>query len=179
MRMEPCDINEIVNETFSIIEAQARVRSVEVVKELGGVEPLLGDKNQLQQVIVNLCNNAIDAMPNGGKLILRTRRETADGRVVLEVEDSGSGIPEEIRDKIFNPFFTTKEVGKGTGLGLSLVYEIIQKLKGTIGLRSEVGRGTTFTISLPRDCTAQAFRDQPIHQDRPNVSSQKTRKEVP
>lgn len=150
-KMEEFDLNETVTSTLSIIEAQARVKAVEIFKELGAVPTLLGDKNQIQQVIVNLCSNAIDAMPNGGKIVIRTSHPGRDGNdgVILDVEDNGSGIPEGIRDKIFNPFFTTKEVGKGTGLGLSLVYEIIQKHKGTIELRSEVGRGTTFSVFLP------------------------------
>lgn len=149
-KMEEFDLNESVESTLGIVEAQARVRSVEVCRELGSVKRMVGDKNQLQQVIINLCNNAIDAMPNGGKITVRTRDDTADERrVVLEVEDNGSGIPEEIGDKIFNPFFTTKEVGKGTGLGLSLVYEIIQRHQGAIKLKSKVGSGTTFTVFLP------------------------------
>ncbi len=149
--MESCDLNEVVSGILGVVEAQARLRSVEVVREFGILGPLLGDRSQLEQVVVNLCNNAMDAMPQGGKISVRTRSAYANGRpeAVLDVEDTGEGIPEEIRDKIFNPFFTTKEVGKGTGLGLSLVYEIVQKHKGTIQVRSEVGRGTTFVVRLP------------------------------
>lgn len=143
--------NETVASILSIVEAQARVKSVEIFRELGPLPSLLCDRNQLQQVVVNLCNNAIDAMPDGGKIVVRTSSHAIKNErwIVLEIEDSGSGIPEEIRDKIFNPFFTTKEVGKGTGLGLSLVYEIIQRHKGTIEVKSEVGRGSTFSVSLP------------------------------
>lgn len=159
-KVDKYDLNKILESTLSIIEAQAKVRSVEVFKELGALHPLVGDQNQMQQVIINLCSNAIDAMPMGGRLLVRTRGHAAENgeRIILEIEDNGSGIPKEIRDKIFNPFFTTKEVGKGTGLGLSVVYEIIQKHNGTIELRSEVGRGTTFSISLPRDSVAGAER---------------------
>lgn len=150
-KMQEVDLDETVTSTLRIIEARARVKSVEVFTELGNPGPAFGDKNQLQQVIVNLCNNAIDAMPAGGKLTVRTKKnpgEIAD-RIALEIEDTGCGIPEEIRDKIFDPFFTTKEVGQGTGLGLSLAYEIIQKHKGSLELQSEVGRGTKFIILLP------------------------------
>lgn len=145
------DLNEALTNALSIIEAKARVESVEVVQEFASLPLLLGDKNQIQQVVINLCNNALDAMPHGGKIAVRTRRHAADGKstIVLEVEDSGSGIPAEIRDKVFNPFFTTKDVGKGTGLGLSLVHEIIQKHNGRIELKSVVGRGTIFTITFP------------------------------
>jgi len=148
---EEYDLNETVQATLRIVEAQARVKAVEIVLELGSAGLLWGDKNQLQQVIVNLCNNAMDAMPGGGRLTVRTRGQAAEsGRTaVIEVEDTGAGIPEGIRDKIFDPFFTTKEAGKGTGLGLSLVYEIVQKHHGTIDVKSAVGKGTVFTITLP------------------------------
>lgn len=150
-QMEEFDFNEIIASTLDIIEANARVKSVEVCKELGEVGLLMGDKNQLQQVVVNLCSNAIDALPDGGKIVVRTRRHKRGNEhwAVLEVEDNGCGIPEKIRSKIFNPFFTTKEVGKGTGLGLSLAYEIIQRHKGTVEIRSDVGQGSIFTVSLP------------------------------
>ena len=125
--------------------------------------PVKVDINQLEQVIVNLAVNARDAMPDGGSLTIQTRNlpedeaeqmpykqlEPAD-YVLLEVLDSGTGIPPEIRDKIFEPFFSTKDVGKGTGLGLSTVYGIIKQTGGFIFLESEMGQGTTFRIFLPR-----------------------------
>jgi two-component system cell cycle sensor histidine kinase/response regulator CckA len=125
--------------------------------------PIKTDISQFEQVIVNLAVNARDAMPDGGKLELRTRNLTeAECRllpykamtpgdyVVVEVSDTGAGIAPEIMDKIFEPFFSTKEVGKGTGLGLSTVYGIVKQTGGFIYLESEVGRGTTFRIFLPR-----------------------------
>ncbi len=125
--------------------------------------PVKADLNQLEQVIVNLAVNARDAMPEGGHLTIQTRNmdkdeaedlpykqlEAAD-YVLLEVVDSGTGIPADIRDKIFEPFFSTKDVGKGTGLGLSTVYGIIKQTGGFIFLESEMGQGTTFRIFLPR-----------------------------
>nr|WP_319513457.1 response regulator [uncultured Cohaesibacter sp.] len=125
--------------------------------------PVKADLNQLEQVIVNLAVNARDAMPDGGHLTIQTRNmgkdeaeempykqlEMAD-YVLLEVVDSGTGIPADIRDKIFEPFFSTKDVGKGTGLGLSTVYGIIKQTGGFIFLESEMGQGTTFRIFLPR-----------------------------
>ncbi len=121
------------------------------------------DSGQLEQVIVNLVINARDAMPEGGKVTLRTRNipagEVAQFNkpllpaaewVLVEVEDTGTGIPAEIRDKIFEPFFSTKEVGKGTGLGLSTVYGIVKQTEGFIFVDSEMGRGTAFRIFLPR-----------------------------
>jgi two-component system cell cycle sensor histidine kinase/response regulator CckA len=125
--------------------------------------PVKADVSQLEQVVVNLAVNARDAMPNGGKLIVRTVNVTeADSRtlpykpllpadyVTVEVTDTGSGIPREIIDKIFEPFFTTKETGKGTGLGLSTVYGIVKQTNGYVFVDSTVGEGTTFRIFLPR-----------------------------
>ncbi len=148
---EEFDFNENALSALNIIEAQARMRSVVIVKDLGALEPLYGDKAQLQQAIVNIGNNALDAMSDGGRLSVRTRQEGdgEQGRVVLEMTDTGAGIPEEIQAKIFDPFFTTKGVGKGTGLGLSLTYEIIQRHRGTIRVNSQVGKGTTVIVSLP------------------------------
>ncbi len=125
--------------------------------------PVKADLNQLEQVIVNLAVNARDAMPEGGQLTIQTRnllqeetmqmpyKQLEPGEyVLLEVLDSGTGIPPDIRDKIFEPFFSTKDVGKGTGLGLSTVYGIIKQTGGFIFLESEMGQGTTFRIFLPR-----------------------------
>ncbi|WP_026605745.1 cell cycle histidine kinase CckA [Methylocapsa acidiphila] len=121
------------------------------------------DLNQFEQVIVNLIVNARDAMPKGGKILLRTRNIAADqcgeldeqslptaDYVAIDVEDFGCGIPAEVKDKIFEPFFTTKEVGKGTGLGLSMVYGIVQQTGGYVFCKSAPGEGATFTILLPR-----------------------------
>ncbi len=121
------------------------------------------DINQFEQVVVNLVVNARDAMPDGGKIALRTKNITAaecaifreptlvpGDYVTIEVEDTGTGIPADVMDKIFEPFFTTKEVGKGTGLGLSMVYGIVKQTGGWVFCNSAEGRGTTFRIFLPR-----------------------------
>ena len=125
--------------------------------------PVRVDIGQFEQVVVNLAVNARDAMPGGGELAVRTRnvatdesrtlpyRELVPGDyVMVEVQDTGSGIPPDVLGKIFEPFFTTKEVGKGTGLGLSMVYGIVKQTGGFIFCDSEVGKGTTFRILLPR-----------------------------
>ncbi|HEY4773563.1 MAG TPA: response regulator [Xanthobacteraceae bacterium] len=125
--------------------------------------PIKADLSQFEQVVVNLAINARDAMPEGGKLSVRARNVSeAESRefhykgmpageyVLVEVADSGAGIPADIKDRIFEPFFTTKEVGKGTGLGLSTVYGIIKQTGGFIYVDSEVGKGATFRIFLPR-----------------------------
>src|SRR5665213_1052741 len=125
--------------------------------------PVKVDLSQFEQVIVNLAVNARDAMPDGGKLTVRTSNVTADAcakfaykgmpnadYVLVEVTDSGIGIPQDIIDKIFEPFFWAKEVGKGTGLGLSTVYGIVKQTGGFVYVESEIGKGTVFRIFLPR-----------------------------
>jgi len=132
------------------------------------------DVNQFEQVVVNLAVNARDAMPNGGTLTIRTANVTADEAqafaypgmpaaeyVLVEVADTGTGIPPEILDKIFDPFFSTKEVGKGTGLGLSTVYGIIKQTGGFVFVDSVVGRGTAFRIFLPRHIAAEEPAEEP------------------
>ena len=134
------------------------------------------DINQFEQVIINLVVNARDAMPSGGTITLSTRNVPAadcatfkedvllpGDYVAIAVADNGTGIPEEVREKIFEPFFTTKEVGKGTGLGLSMVYGIVKQTEGYVFCESEVGRGTTFTILLPRFVPSEA--DEPVKVD--------------
>jgi two-component system cell cycle sensor histidine kinase/response regulator CckA len=129
-------------------------------RDLGQIR---ADQGQLEQVIINLAVNARDAMTGGGKLVIRTytaafdealRRKgeemAAGDYVVVEVSDTGCGIPKEILDRIFDPFFSTKEVGEGTGLGLSTVYGIVKQTGGYIFVDSQVGKGTVFTIYLPR-----------------------------
>jgi len=125
--------------------------------------PVKADVSQFEQVIVNLAVNARDAMPNGGKLAIKTGNVSAEESaqlaykgmpvaeyVRIDLSDTGSGIPLDIRDKIFEPFFTTKDVGKGTGLGLSTVYGIVKQTGGFVYVDSEEGKGTTFHIFLPR-----------------------------
>ena len=146
--IKPEDLRQVVEGALALVETLARVRKIELVRsltaELGAV-PV--DAGQIQQVIINLCTNALDAMPQGGKLTvgLAWKNDQAE----ISVQDTGTGIPPEIRERIFDAFFTTKEVGKGTGLGLSLIASIVKNHQGSIDLQSEVGHGSTFTIRLP------------------------------
>jgi signal transduction histidine kinase len=148
---EQTDLKAAIETALSLVLTQSRVSEVELVKELSDVPLIRANPIQIQQVILNLSNNAMDAMPKGGKLTVRLRTAKNEGKegIEIQVQDTGQGIPAEIRSKVFNPFFTTKDVGKGTGLGLSLVYEIVGKHHGKIGLDSETGKGTVFTIFLP------------------------------
>jgi signal transduction histidine kinase len=149
---EKIQINEIIEETIGFVGVQAGDKKIEIVKRYDCNLPKVAiNKNQIQQIIVNICNNAFDAMPDGGKLIIATRK--AENLVAMEITDTGTGMTEEVKEHIFEPFFTTKEVGKGTGLGLSLCYEIIQKHNGSIEVISEVNKGTTFIVKLPVDQT--------------------------
>src|SRR4029450_21436 len=106
------------------------------------------DRGLMDQVLMNLLINGRDAMPDGGTMTILTR-DDEDGRVTLEVTDTGQGMPPDVQAKIFEPFFTTKDAGRGTGLGLATVYTIVTQAGGTIDVESVEGRGTTFRISLP------------------------------
>ncbi|MFH0899640.1 MAG: ATP-binding protein, partial [Pseudomonadota bacterium] len=146
---EIIDLNEVVRASVVLLGARAKLQATRIVQELSvDLVPLCANQTQLQQVIVNLGTNALDAMKEGGTLTLRTCLNDRS-RVVLDVADTGPGIPVEIRGRVFEPFFTTKEVGKGTGLGLSLVYEIVQQHGASIDFHTEVDRGTLFRISFP------------------------------
>jgi PAS domain S-box-containing protein len=146
-RQEHLDLNDVVHGTVRLLHRLLR-ENIELVFAPADIDmPLVADRGQIEQVVMNLALNACDAMPRGGRLFLQTGLE-AD-RAWLEVADSGEGIPDEIRDQLFEPFFTTKEPGKGTGLGLSVVHSIVTRLGGTIDLDSRVGEGTSIRISLP------------------------------
>ncbi len=144
----PLDINEILRSSANLISHQKRGEQVKIELALGENLPeVRADGGQVQQAVIALATNAIDAMPSGGTL---TFRSTAQHRsVAIEIEDTGVGIPAEDMSKIFEPFFTTKEVGKGTGLGLAVCYGIITDHSGRLSVRSNVGKGSTFTILLP------------------------------
>lgn len=153
-RMEPVsekvDVNRILDESVSFLENEARFLNIDLVKEYDHNLPLItSDPTQLQQVFLNLLDNAIDAIGKDGRIRLITQYQPRNHMVTIQVADNGPGIPKELLSKIFDPFFTTKEVGKGTGLGLSITYSIVEKLGGKITVASEVGQGTTFTVMLP------------------------------
>ena len=119
---------------------------------------VLGDRERLNEVLVNLMNSALDAMPSGGVLSPRTV-PIAEGGVRIEVADTGVGMDPPLIDRIFDPFFTTKESGKGTGLGSSISHGIIKEHKGEIGVESEPGAGTKFTVTLPRGASGDEETD--------------------
>ena len=144
----PVDINAVVNDVLALLEHQLKNGRITVRKELAVHAPFVqGMEYKLQQVLLNLFLNARDAMPRGGWLTIVTRAQ--GDTAAIEVSDTGSGIPPDQLSRIYDPFFTTKELGKGTGLGLSITYGIVQEHGGTITCDSNVGQGTRFTLTLP------------------------------
>jgi len=142
------DLNNVINRALDLAVHSAELQHIQVIKELNLSLPrLMADFDQLQQVCTNLIMNAIQAMPEGGRLTLRTTAD--DSQLKIEVQDTGCGISQENMRKLFTPFFTTKGKGKGVGLGLAVAYGIIQRHQGRIEVQSKEGEGTTFTIYLP------------------------------
>jgi signal transduction histidine kinase len=146
------NIHELIKESLNLLAAKMKTSSVDLeISLLEVCPPVEGDPKQLGQVFLNLFLNAIEAMPRGGVLtvrsILKTIPESHEEILQISVDDTGCGIPEKDRPYLFDPFFTTKDAG--TGLGLSIVYSIVQKHDGRIELESEMGKGSSFIVSLP------------------------------
>ncbi|MDH3542890.1 MAG: DUF3365 domain-containing protein [Desulfobulbaceae bacterium] len=139
------DIDEVIRECFELLEY--RLKDIALTLDLNLAEHFCIDVEALRQIIVNTVLNAIQAMPEGGQLTIRTKQIYS--LIVIVIKDTGTGVDPEIKDKIFDPFFTTKDIGEGTGLGLAVTYALIQQMGGTIEMESEPGKGTVFSISLP------------------------------
>jgi signal transduction histidine kinase len=147
---EPVDVNQTAQDAIAIVEHQLQMNKVKLQKKFATALPIvLGNANQIQQVLINLMVNAQQAMEGTPGEVTVTTLSTNSNHVQVQVSDTGPGIPADLHVKIFEPFFTTKEVGKGTGLGLSVSYGIIREHKGEIKVESSPGKGTTFKISLP------------------------------
>lgn len=144
----PTSLNERLRQVAELASYQARKNHIEITLELSPDDTVvLADRFQMEQLFLNLVLNAIQAMPDGGSLTLRTYRTGT--RLFAEVADTGIGIRREIRDRVFDPFFTTRGVGQGTGLGLSVTYGIVTAHGGTIDFESEPGKGSVFRVDLP------------------------------
>lgn len=144
------ELNRVIEDSLSFLSSQLRRNGIELDLQLAGdLPPLNMNPDQLQQVVVNIVLNAVDAMPDGGRLVVASSH--VNRHIQVTFEDTGIGIAPEQIDKIFLPFFTTKEVGKGTGLGLSISYGIVKDHGGDIQVTSQVGRGSTFSLTLPLD----------------------------
>lgn len=142
---EHCETDVVINEIAEATLQCFPLDRLKVVNNLRPVPPVKGDPDEIQEVFINLIQNASEAMPSGGTLTLKSYRD--DGHVVVEITDTGKGIPAEIREKIFDPFFSTRH--EGVGLGLSIVYRIVREHGGDIKVESEVGKGTTFKLLFP------------------------------
>jgi two-component system, NtrC family, sensor kinase len=146
--LKEADLNESVAPTLAILESQAFSRGVSLVENLEPIPPVTCYPAKINQVLLNLVANAIDACDAGGTVTVSTRHGNLGG-IVLAIADTGCGIDPSIRGRIFEPFFTTKPIGKGTGLGLAISYGIVASHGGTIEVESELGRGSRFTVHLP------------------------------
>ena len=147
-KFEPLNVNNVIEDTLTLVGHQLEMNNITLIKELEpNLKDIIGNGNQLQQVFTNIIINAEQAMSNKGELRIGTRNK--DGSIEIEFADTGCGIPEEHLNKIFDPFFTTKKDWRGTGLGLSISYNIIHDHKGSISVKSETGKGSTFSIILP------------------------------
>lgn len=180
----PLNLNDVIFDTIKLLE-RVIDKKIDLTVELDHHLPLMqADLNQMEQVVMNLIINARDAMPEGGRLVIKTRgREVHKGMidvppyvtpgeyVQMSVSDTGFGIPKEVLEKIFEPFFTTKERGKGTGLGLSMVYGAVKEHRGYIWVQSTPGSGTNFTIYIPASRTAVRTE---VNQELPSVTGCET-----
>ncbi|OGW47706.1 MAG: hypothetical protein A2078_05850, partial [Nitrospirae bacterium GWC2_57_9] len=180
----PLNMNDVIFDTVKLLE-RVIDKKINLTVELDNRLPLvLGDVNQMEQVIMNLIVNARDAMPSGGRIVIKTStREVTKGMpdvppylpageyVIMTVSDTGLGIPRDVMGKIFEPFFTTKERGKGTGLGLSMVYGVVKEHKGYISVQSELNRGTAFTVYIPASRAETIIEEK---RGQPSVSGSET-----
>lgn len=148
------DLNEGIESTLTLLHSMYKDK-VEVIKDYGNIPQVTCLASQINQVFMNILSNAIQAIEEKGKVFIKTWQD--DKLVKIKITDTGNGMNEITKQKIFDPFFTTKEVGKGTGLGLSISYGIIKKHEGQIEVSSEIGKGTSFIISLPIKATLNKF----------------------
>lgn len=151
---ESVEINSVIENALKFVDQQLRNYNIHLRKNLNADLPLVvGDPIRLEQVFLNLITNAKDAVESchkeGGKIEIRSCKAEGEKAVVIEVADNGQGVPDKVKEKIFQPFFTTKEVGKGTGLGLSVAYTIIREHKGRISIENKEGQGSVFKVVLP------------------------------
>ncbi|MBL7156728.1 MAG: GAF domain-containing protein [Candidatus Omnitrophica bacterium] len=142
------DIKEEIDEVLALVGYELKLDKIDIIKEIGeNLSLISGDKKQLQEIFFNLLRNAAQAIKERGRIVIKAR-ETG-GKVFIDIEDTGHGIPEDKLGQIFNPFYTTKEPGKGTGLGLFIVRQVVEKNGGKISVKSKVGDGTVFTLEFP------------------------------
>jgi two-component system NtrC family sensor kinase len=150
VNIQPNDVNGVIERALRLVQHQLELGNIHLQLELAtNLAPALCDAPQMEQVMLALIQNAIDAMPKGGNLWLATRTSTLNPEIEIEVRDDGTGIPQDILPQIFEPFLTTKESGHGVGLGLAISRSIIEQHNGRIEVQSEAGKGTRFSLTLP------------------------------
>jgi two-component system NtrC family sensor kinase len=143
--MVPLDINTVIQGSLTLLGY--RLKNIDLRQDLATVSDVMGDRGKLEQVFINILSNSLEAMPEGGRLVISSSEK--NGLIEVRFSDTGTGIAEEDLDRIFDPFFTTKEIGKGTGLGLSICYGIVKQHGGDIEISSAKGRGTMVVVTLP------------------------------
>ena len=142
-------VNEGLESTLLLMQSAFKKKNIQLIKELGNLPEINCFVGQLNQVFMNILTNAVQAMTEKGTITVKSYVDKTTNTVKISIADTGKGMTEEVKTKIFQPFFTTKDVGEGTGLGLSISYGIIKKHDGQIEVESTVGKGTIFTITLP------------------------------
>jgi two-component system, NtrC family, sensor kinase len=150
MNLQPTNVNSVIDQALRLIQHQVELSAIHVEEHLDPDLPLIDcDGAQIEQVLLALLMNATDAMPQGGNVWITSTADADANQLRIVVRDDGAGIPPEILPRIFEPFLTTKETGRGVGLGLAISHSILERHSGTIAVQSEVGKGTTFTVTLP------------------------------
>ena len=165
MNLQPANLNQVVDRSLRLVQHQLDLAGIQVQPQLDpDLPPVLCDAAQIEQVILALVMNALDALPQGGNLWITTGFSHEPDHVRIVVRDDGSGIPPEILPRIFEPFLTTKETGRGVGLGLAISHSILERHNGNIEVQSEAGRGTTFTVTLPWDAEPEKITPSPANE---------------
>jgi two-component system, NtrC family, sensor kinase len=165
MNLQPANLNQVVDRSLRLVQHQLDLAGIQVQPQLDpDLPPVLCDAAQIEQVLLALVMNALDAMPQGGNLWIVTSFNHEPNHVRIVVRDDGSGIPAEILPRIFEPFLTTKETGRGVGLGLAISHSILERHNGNIEVQSEAGRGTTFTVTLPWDVDREKLAPSPANE---------------
>jgi two-component system, NtrC family, sensor kinase len=165
MNLQATNLNQVIDRSRRLVQHQLDLAGIQVQTQLDpDLPPVVCDAAQMEQVILALVMNALDAMPQGGNLWIATSFTHEPNHVRTVVRDDGSGIPAEILPRIFEPFLTTKETGRGVGLGLAISHSILERHNGSIEVQSEAGRGTTFTVTLPWDEESEKTASSPTNE---------------
>ena len=150
MEYTDLNLNDILEAVIALTQHKMELQEISLTIDLPEkILPIWGDDNKLQQCFLNLIFNAMEAMPSGGELIITSRINREKTSAVVEIRDTGYGIPSKNIDHIYDPFFTTKDIGEGTGLGLSIVYGVVKDHNGRVEVKSREREGTTFRLNFP------------------------------